>query len=128
MAGQVEDDELVAVPLAEERATIAKREVATGRVTVRTTTAIREETVHEELAEETVEVRRVPIDRIVETLPDLRTEGDVTIIPVLEERVVVTKQLVLVEEVHITRRRSIETVDVPVTLRRQSAEVEEREV
>lgn len=128
MADQVEDAGPVAVPLAEERATVAKHAVATGRVTVRTTTEMRHELLREELAEEIVAVKRVPIDRIVETPPAIRTEGDVTIVPVFEERLTVTKQLVLVEEVHITRRRSVETVEIPVTLHKQVAEVEERDL
>jgi stress response protein YsnF len=42
--------------------------------------------------------------RIVETAPEIRTEGDVTILPVVEEVLVVEKRLVLKEELHIRRR------------------------
>ena len=35
----------------------------------------------------------------------VRTEGDVTIIPVVEERYVMEKRLVLVEELHVRRER-----------------------
>ena len=48
----------------------------------------------------------------------------VTIIPVLEEILVVEKRLVLKEEVHIRRSTAGEEVEVPVTLRRQRAVVE----
>jgi stress response protein YsnF len=48
----------------------------------------------------------------------------VTIIPVLEEVLVVEKRLVLKEEVHIRSTTSGEDVEVPVTLRRQRAVVE----
>ena len=41
---------------------------------------------------ETVEVTRVPVDKVVEIAPEIRTEGDVTIVPVLEQ------------ELHIRRR------------------------
>ena len=60
-------------------------------------------------SEETVEVTRVPIDKVVETAPEIRTDGDVTIVPVLEEVLVVEKRLVLKEELHIRRR--VETED-----------------
>jgi stress response protein YsnF len=73
---------------------------------------------------EIVEVTRVPIDRMVETAPEIRTEGDVTILPVVEEVLVVEKRLVLKEEVHIRRRVTTETAEVPVTLRKQRVEVE----
>ena len=63
----------------------------------------------------------MPIDREVETPPPMRSEGEVTIIPVLEERLVISKRLVLKEEIHIKRRSSVETVQVPVSLRKQHA-------
>jgi stress response protein YsnF len=66
----------------------------------------------------------VPVDQVVDTAPDIRTEGNVTIVPVLEEVLVVTKQLVLKEELDIRRRVETETVEVPVTLRKQRAIVE----
>ena len=50
-------------------------------------------------------VERVPVDQFVDEAPQVRTEGDVTIIPVLEERYVLEKRLVLVEELHIRRER-----------------------
>jgi stress response protein YsnF len=57
----------------------------------------------------------------------LWSEDDIMIVPVLEEILVVRKQLVLKEELHIRRRVEIEAVPVPVTLRKQRAIVE-REV
>jgi stress response protein YsnF len=43
---------------------------------------------------------------------------------VFEERLVVEKQLFLVEEVRIRRTTSVESVEVPVTLRKELATVE----
>jgi stress response protein YsnF len=112
------------IPLAEETATVGKREIVTGRVRVRTVTDTVEELAHADVRRETVEVTRVPIDRVVETAPEVRTEGDVTIVPVLEEVLVVEKRLVLKEELHIRRRVDTEAVAVPVSLRKQRAVVE----
>jgi uncharacterized protein (TIGR02271 family) len=112
------------IPLVEETVSIGKREVVTGRVRVQTVTDTIEELAHADVQRETVEVTRVPIDRMVETAPEIRTEGDVTILPVVEEVLVVEKRLVLKEEVHIRRRVTTETAVVPVTLRKQRAEVE----
>ena len=53
----------------------------------------------------------------------LRIEGDVTIIPVFEETVVVEKKLTLKEEIHIRRRSATEIFETAMTLRRQRAEV-----
>jgi stress response protein YsnF len=112
------------VPVVEESAIIGKRQVVTGRVRVRTVTDTVEELAHASVQREDIEVTRVPIDRVVETAPEIRTEGDVTIVPVLEEVLVVEKRLVLKEELHIRRRVETETVEVPVTLRKQRAVVE----
>src|SRR4051794_8298569 len=67
----------------EEVATIAKRQVVTGRVRVQTLTDTIEELAHAEVQRESVEVTRVPIDKVVETAPAIRTEGDVTILPIV---------------------------------------------
>jgi stress response protein YsnF len=112
------------IPLVEETATVGKRQVVTGRVRVQTITDTIEEVAQANVQRETVEVTRVPIDRMVETAPEVRTEGDVTIVPVLEEVLVVEKRLLLKEELHIRRRVETETVKVPVTLRKQRAVVE----
>jgi stress response protein YsnF len=61
---------------------------------------------------------------VVETAPAIRTEGDVTILPIVEEVLVVEKRLVLKEELHIRRRVGSEAIEVPVTLRKQRAIVE----
>jgi stress response protein YsnF len=112
------------IPLVEETATVEKREVVTGRVRVQTVTDTVEELAHADVQRESVEVTRVSVDRMVETAPEIRTEGDVTIVPVLEEVLVVEKRLLLKEELHIRRRVAAETVEVPVTLRKQRAVVE----
>jgi uncharacterized protein (TIGR02271 family) len=112
------------IPLVEETASIGKREVVTGRVRVQTVTDTIEELARADVQRESVEVTRVPIDRMVETAPEIRTEGDVTILPVVEEVLVVEKRLVLKEELHIRRRVTTETAEVPVTLRKQRVEVE----
>ena len=112
------------IPLIEETATVDTRQVITGRVRVQTITDTIEELAHAEVLQETVEVTRVPINKVVETAPEIRTDGDVTIVPVLEEVLVVEKRLLLKEEVHIRRRIATEAVEVQVTLRKQRAIVE----
>src|SRR5207249_4438193 len=76
------------------------------------------------LTEQTVEITRVPVNKVIEKAPAVRTENDTTIIPVLEEVLIVEKQLVLKEELHVRRRMTEERVEVPVSLRKQRAVVE----
>jgi uncharacterized protein (TIGR02271 family) len=111
----------VTVPVSEEQLTVETRRVPTGKVRVETRTETLEETAEAELETSEVEVVRVPIDMEVDSPPPIRSEGDVTIIPVIEERLVVSRRLVLKEEIHIRRRSSVETVQLPVSLRKQKA-------
>jgi len=83
-----------------------------------------EEMVREVLSSRTVKVTRVPVDQPVSVVPEVRTENGVTIVPVLEEVLVIEKRLILKEEVHIQHEVSQETVELPVTLRKQRAIVE----
>jgi uncharacterized protein (TIGR02271 family) len=112
------------IPIIEEDVTLDKRRVATGRVRVRTETEHEEATVSDLLEGEAVDIERIPFDTQIDTVPEVRSEGDLTIVPVVEEVLIVEKRLVLREEVHIRRRRTEEEVSVPVTLRRQRAVVD----
>lgn len=112
------------IPIVAEEALITKRAVATEHVTVRTRSDEEPVLVRDQVSREHVEVTRVPVDQEVAAAPPIRTEGDVTIIPVLEERLVVEKRLFLVEELHLTRSRTSEQVELPTTLRRTHVDIE----
>jgi stress response protein YsnF len=56
-------------------------------------------------------------------MPSVRQEGDVTIVPVVEEILKVERCLVLKEEVHIRRIKTTERHQEQVTLRRQEGTV-----
>jgi uncharacterized protein (TIGR02271 family) len=112
------------IPLVEEELRLGKRSVATGKIRVRTVVDTVEDVARADLEEARVDVTRVPVNKEVDAAPDVRTEGDVTIVPVLEEVLVVEKRLVLKEELHIRRHVVHENVEVPVTLRKQRAVVE----
>jgi len=117
-------DETIAIPVVEEQARIGKRIVEGGRVRVQTRVEEREQVLRETLAHEEVTVERVPIDREVAEAPQIREEGGVTIVPVVEEVLVVERRLMLREELHIRKVRKTEEVETPVTLRSTRVEVE----
>ena len=119
-----EEHDRQVIPIVEETVRIDKRQTVSGKVRVRTEVNSVEQVVRETLTDETVEVTRVPINRRIEQIPEVRTENGVTILPVIEERLVVEKQLFLKEELHIRRDVNTETVEVPVTLRSERAIVE----
>lgn len=110
--------------LVEETPAVSKREVVTGQVRVSTRTETYDDVAEVSLDRNVVEVSRVAVDRVVDEAPQVRTEGDVTIVPVVEERFVVVKQLFLKEELHIRHRVETDAQRVPVRLRRQTAVVE----
>ncbi|MEJ7708352.1 MAG: YsnF/AvaK domain-containing protein [Pyrinomonadaceae bacterium] len=112
------------VPLVAEELNVEKRRVERGLVRIIKTVSERTETIDLPLMEEHTEVERVAIGRIVESAPPVRYEGDVMIVPLLEEVIVTEKRLMLREELHI-RKRQIEThKPQQVTLRREEATVE----
>jgi uncharacterized protein (TIGR02271 family) len=123
-----EGDHSRVIPLVEETVRVAKQDVVTGRVRVRTVTEANDHIVAQDLDAESVEVTRVTVDREVGEAPPIRHEGDVTIISLVEEIVVVTKRLVVREELHIRRIKSTEHVETPVSLRKQRAVVERTEL
>ncbi len=112
------------LPLVEETLRVDVHERVSGHVRVRTATDVVEELARADLRHEAVDITRVPVDRPVDVPPEIRTEGDVVIVPVVEEILVVEKRLVLREELHIRRTVTAEHVEVPVKLRRQQAVVE----
>ncbi len=112
------------ISLVEERLVVGKRVEDTGVVRVHKDVVEWPETVRLDTVRETVEVERVAVGRVVEGPIGVRYEGEVTIVPVLEERLVVEKRLVLVEEIWITRKRETTTEERTFTLRKEHVTVE----
>lgn len=132
MAGFEDNDrrqETVAIlPLVTEAATVSKQFRTTGKVRVKVRTETERRELTEELAGEEIEIERIPRNEPVESVPQVRTEDGVTVIPLVEEQLVVEKRLVLVEEVHLRRVHTKQTVTVPVELRAERADIEHVEV
>lgn len=126
--GDVNRIEQQVLPLHQEELAVARRRVDQAVVRVATTTQTREVIVDEQLTHEHVEVERIPIGQVIETMPPVREEGDVTIIPVVEEIVVIERRLVLKEEVHLRRVRVTEQYLQTVTVREQDAVVTRSEI
>jgi len=111
--------------LIEERLQVDRRTDDTGgiRIDKRVETQAVEQVL--ELASEQVHVERVARETVVreDELPVMHEDGDTLVIPVLEERLVVTKQIILKEELRVTRKRSMRTEMVNENLRREQADV-----
>ena len=114
---QDDDPDVLRVPVLQEDVIVGVRETVTGRVRVHTYPEDEQIRLERDLSRTRIAVERVPINRAVQSASGERIEGDVRIIPVFEERLVVTKELWLVEELRISRETFVESVEVPVTRR-----------
>ena len=120
--------DLRVIPVLDERLRVSRRSRETGRATrVRKRVRERLETLDLATQREAVHVERVPIDRPVAGPLASREEGDVLVIPVVEQRLVVRTEWVLREEIRITRRRHVERERRTVPLRTEVAIVERRD-
>ena len=125
MARDPNNPDPVSLPIVEESVRLEKRSVTSGRVRISIKNETIEELVRESLQAEQVEVERIPRNEEVATAPLVRTEGDVVIVPVLEEVLVIEKRLVLKEEIRIRRHAKCEDVAIPVQVRKQRVVVED---
>lgn len=123
MTGQTDYTETL--PLVEEQAEIVKHRHVEAKVQVSRTTHIRQEELSSELMQEEVHIKHVPLNRRLadEDIPKMRQEGDVLIIPVIEEEVEIVRRKVLKEEIHILKNTTSEKYTQEVTLRHQEVTI-----
>ena len=116
MAGSIENGE--PLPLHAEFATVGKRRIA-RTVRVDRVTRTRYEDITVTLARETVTAERIGCATFVTSVPDMREEDGVIVIPVVEEVLVTERRLMLVEEIRIRRVRTERAHTERVSLRAQ---------
>lgn len=112
------------IPLVEETLRVGKRTVETGKVRVRVVVEGEEHLFNEPLDRVSVEVERTPINRHVDFIPEPRVEGEFTILPVVEEVLIVRRQLVLVEEIKVRSVTTTEVVEQTFVARKMRAVIE----
>lgn len=115
------------VPVIAEELAIGARTVDTGRgVRIHKTVVEQPVTIDERLARDEVEIRHVPVDRIVapDEAPANRYEGDTLVVPILEEVLVVERRVRIKEELHITRIRREEHHQEEIVLKAEQVNVE----
>ena len=111
------------IPVIEEKLNVDVQTVEKGEVRVSKQVHEEDVTIDVPFVHEDVDVQRVAKNLSIERPPEVRYEGDTMIIPVIKEEVVVQKRLVLVEELHITKRRVEEHHPQQVTLRKEEIKV-----
>ena len=112
------------IPVVQEQLEVGKRERETGKVRVTKSSHRQIRHIEVPLSNEEIDVVRVAKNEVVADPPPVREEGDTTIIPVLEEEIVIQKRLVLREEVHVTRRHAERNFTEDIPLKVESVTVE----
>ncbi|MFD1804381.1 DUF2382 domain-containing protein [Mixta tenebrionis] len=113
------------IPLAEEQAEVSTTHVVDRRIRIQRSTTSAEQLLEAELWREEVEITRVEKNEPVEEgyFPQVRQEGEVLIVPVIEEQVEIIRRHILKEEVHIHKLKKREHFQQQVTLRSQEIEI-----
>jgi stress response protein YsnF len=108
---------------------IGKKVIDHGGYRLTKSIETREVPVDQVLADEHVDVERIKKNQVVssEDPPSIRQEGDTTIVPVLEEVLVVERRLVIKEEIRITRRRAERREQRSVELKSEHIDIERLE-
>lgn len=108
-----------------EDAQIDVYDVELGRVVVEKT--IERVPIRQDIAlgTDNVEIRRVPVGEEYDVRPESRQDGEILIVPVVEEVLVLTRRYRLVEEIHVITRRDRHIEQVEVELQREVVTVRE---
>jgi stress response protein YsnF len=116
----------IVLPLHAEEVSVERRKLVRD-VRVHVHTVSHDHLIDEAVAHETVEIERVAIGRPVDAVPPVREEGDMTVVSIVEEVLVVERRLVLKEEIRVRRVRTTERHRETVSLREQKAVIERAE-
>ena len=112
------------IPLMAEEATVSTREVDVEHLRVRTVMEEHVSNVHATVARQHLDVTRRKVERPVSTPPEPYEEGDMLVVPIVEERLVIEKRLFVTEELLVRRETRHEEVHLPTKLRAMRAVVE----
>lgn len=119
------EENVLTIPIIEEALQVGKQTVETGRARITKRVTEREEIIDDPLLREEVAIERVPVGRVWDGEPPaVRYDGERMIVPLLAEEYVVTKRLILKEELHIYRVRHEVHEPQTVTLRSEDVTVE----
>jgi uncharacterized protein (TIGR02271 family) len=115
-------DETV-IPVIEETAHVAKREVEKGRVAITKVVDEKHQVVDMPLMHEEAHIERVPVGQFVDAVPGMREENGILIIPLVEEVIVMEKRLYVKEELRVSKSRGVYRNPQTVTVRSERAVV-----
>jgi uncharacterized protein (TIGR02271 family) len=114
--------ERVVVQLRQEQLLPVKEWVEAGAILVQKGVETHPQTIPVEVLREEVDIQRVPVNQPLAegTVANPWHDGDTLVIPIVHEELVVTKRLVVREEMRITKRRVAGVQEVSDTLRHET--------
>jgi uncharacterized protein (TIGR02271 family) len=113
-----ENHSKIMIPVIEEHIHIGTKTVETGKVNISKKVLTETYTAEIPVSKEEVIVEKKTINQYIDgEAPGMRLDGDTTIIPIVRE--VIVKRLLLVEEIHITKRRTDSIIPVSEVLRKE---------
>ena len=112
------------IPLTEEQMIVGKATVTTGTVRLHRGTETFTDSVTLPVTRTGWEVERIPIGQLYSERPDIRQDGDTTIYPLVEERLVATREYFLIEEVRVRQVATTTERTASVELKRDVLGVE----
>ena len=114
----------IRIPVIHEKLIADKKSIETGKVLISKKVVKETSSIDQKLIAEQVVINRKEINQYVDAAPPaVRQEGDVTIISVVKEVLVVEKKLMLVEEIHVTKQKTEVNEHQEITLRREQVDI-----
>jgi uncharacterized protein (TIGR02271 family) len=126
MTTESRSNDTVTLPVIEETLHVATRVEETGAVRVRLVVEEGTQQVDLPCTSEEVSVERVPVGRAARERRPAWLDGDVVVVPVYEEVMVVKRRLMLKEEIRLSTRRSTRVDRAEFPVKRERAVVERR--
>lgn len=112
------------IPIIEEKLVVSSKRIATVSLLISKKVLEEEALFNGTISSEELIVERKEINQYVEIAPEaVRQEGEVTIVSVMKEVLVVEKRLMLVEELHITKRVHQEQKSYAEKLRKEEVTI-----
>jgi uncharacterized protein (TIGR02271 family) len=117
----------VSLPVVQEDLRVSTEQVSTGALRVRIEQVDETHQVDLQATLHAVDLQRVPVNQEVDQVREPYSEGDVLVVPVYEETLVLQRRLVLKEEWRIQRTAEHRQWTEPVVLRRDQPRLERRD-
>ncbi|HLP72965.1 MAG TPA: DUF2382 domain-containing protein [Bacteroidales bacterium] len=113
------------IPVISEEVVTGRRLVRKASILIGKSISTAEVEIDVPLTEDQFDIERVPVNQYLDSQPEIRYEGNTTVIPVMKE--VMVKRLLLTEEIRITRKVKLTKKTEKVKLKKQEVKITRKE-